>query len=173
MNLTEPTAEQCSTNARLPDVDGSPAYACWYPQMGGYVGKAVVVITPPANAGDYDTCFEAYVWHDGEFPFDEGGPVRHLHHCMPSQFVDFGELVLKLQGAPVQQRTVTLSQEQCERLISLVRTIAIHEVHSFRTSGVGCVHDGKQCRESSVIAIKATDEIRQMLGLTEDRTDVQ
>ena len=53
----------------------------------------------------YDQCFEVYVWHDGEFPFDdsgdrgENGPA-HLHHCMPSQFVEFGNLVLKLQGKP-------------------------------------------------------------------------
>ncbi len=100
-----PTPEQCSTGARVEDFDGSPAYACWYPQMGGYVGRAVVVITPcGTGAGDeiVDHCFEAFVWHDGDFPFDQSdemgrGPVRHLHHCMPSQFIQFGEFVLKKQ----------------------------------------------------------------------------
>lgn len=99
----EPTPDQCSQGSRVADVDGMPAYACWYPQMGGYVGKCVVVITPDDNQGSYETpatdrCFEAYVWHDGSFPFKDkdGQPVR-LHHCMPSQFQNFSEFVLEKQ----------------------------------------------------------------------------
>ena len=38
----EPTSEQCNDHARVPDFNGNECYACWYPQMGGYVGKAVV-----------------------------------------------------------------------------------------------------------------------------------
>jgi len=71
--------------------------ACWYPQMGGFTSCCVVVTSGA------DSCFSAYVWHDGEFPFDDGsesGPVRHIHHCMAEQFVNFGELVLKLQATP-------------------------------------------------------------------------
>ncbi len=95
----EPTPEQCSTGAKLDDFDGCAAYACWYPQMGGYVGKCVVVI-PPDDQGDYDRCFDAYVWHDGAFPFSKDDPDRspvRLHHCVPSQFVRFGEFVVRLQ----------------------------------------------------------------------------
>jgi hypothetical protein len=84
----------------MADVDGYPAYACWYPQMGGYVGRCVVVITPDGNGdeGVTDRCFEAYVWHDGDFPFnnDMGSP-NHIHHCMPSQFQGFAEFVLDKQ----------------------------------------------------------------------------
>lgn len=94
---TEPTSEQCSQNARVADVNGRPAFACWYPQMGGYVGKAVVL---PGwdDRNEEPDCFEAYVWHNGEFPFDEGdgrSPAR-LHHCMPQQFTEFGEWVAKV-----------------------------------------------------------------------------
>lgn len=92
----EPTPEQCTANARVADFAGMPAYATWYPQMGGYVGKAVVV---PDSGG----CFEAYIWHDGEFPFkgsgdytDETREPVNLHHCMAEQFIEFGELMRKL-----------------------------------------------------------------------------
>jgi hypothetical protein len=91
MNYKEPTPEQCSTHADL----GDGWIAIWYPQMGGYVGRAVVKYS-------YNSCFEAYVWHDGEFPFDGEdiyGDVRlprHLHHCDPDQFISFGEQVKRL-----------------------------------------------------------------------------
>jgi len=94
----EPTSEQCENNERMKDVNHRPAYACWYPQMGGYVGKCVVVLGN--TNGKRDDCFDVYIWHDGEFPFSGEGvgcPVE-LHHCMPSQFVTFGKLVLLLQG---------------------------------------------------------------------------
>lgn len=89
----EPTPEQCSANARLPAFDDRPAFACWYPQMGGYVGKAVVVV---GEGG----CFDAFVWHDGTFPFNgeyhDGNPAR-LHHCSPDQFIEFGNAVKRMQ----------------------------------------------------------------------------
>ena len=90
-----PTPEECSANARLPDVWGLPAFACWYPQMGGYVGRAVIIL-------ESNTCFGVYVWHDGAFPFDgdsrEGGAKpAFLHHCNPDQFIEFGTLVGRLQ----------------------------------------------------------------------------
>lgn len=94
----EPTPDQCSERTRFA-WDGFQAMACWYPQMGGYVGKCVVV-----NASDPDAdCFDAYVWHDGAFPFSDDGegerrqPVR-IHHCIADQFIGFGNAVLKLQG---------------------------------------------------------------------------
>lgn len=103
----EPTADQCSANARVEDWNGEPAYACWYPQMGGYGSFAVVVPGPvrTANQGAEGAagCFEAFVWHDGEFPFsgEDGGTRRpvHLHHCDPVQFIEFGEWVAGLTEA--------------------------------------------------------------------------
>jgi hypothetical protein len=91
---TEPTAEDCTARRQvLVYVDGTEVlgYACWYPQMGGYVGKCVVV---PGG------CFGAYVWHDGEFPFNDlhDGPPAHLHHCDPTQFIEFGQFVAGLPG---------------------------------------------------------------------------
>lgn len=89
----EPTSEQCDACARLGNFNSKPSYACWYPQMGGYVGKAVVVVDSP--------CFEAWVWHNGEFPFS--GEYEHmvsptrLHHCDPTQFTGFGTFVATKQ----------------------------------------------------------------------------
>ena len=108
----EPTAEQCSKREQVEDFNSCKAFACWYPQMGGYVGKAVVVLEGGLRAGAFlsggdreqeDGCFNAFVWHDGEFPFGGEGdrnPAR-IHHCMPSQFVEFGELVQCLQSGRV------------------------------------------------------------------------
>lgn len=87
----EPTDEQCSAGAAVPTPDGWLAFATWYPQMGGYVGKAVVVFG--ATPAKDEACFEVWVWHDGEFPFAEGRRPAQLHHCDPEQFVRFGELV--------------------------------------------------------------------------------
>lgn len=66
-------------------------FACWYPQMGGYVGKCVV-----EPMGGPDDCFEAFVWHDGEFPFstEYGDRVAVLHHCSAAQFVKFGQGII-------------------------------------------------------------------------------
>ena len=96
--MIEPTAEQCSEHAVMTLDDGRTGYACWYPQMGGYVGKCVIA--------EDDGCFEAWVWHDGDFPFggdepDGWGEIRsprHLHHCNPDQFIGFGQTVNRLLG---------------------------------------------------------------------------
>ena len=87
MRPTEPTGEQCTARHRF-IFDGRRAVACWYPQMGGYCSKAVLV--------DHGGCFQAYVWHDGEFPFGDGRAPRELHHCDPQQFIDLGELAAGL-----------------------------------------------------------------------------
>ena len=99
--LREPTGDQCNSNEKIGvSSDGHwHLYACWYPQMGGYCGAAIIAVEPGARPG---SCFEVYVWHDGEFPFNDDddmgrGPVRHLHHCMAEQFINFGETVLKIQ----------------------------------------------------------------------------
>jgi hypothetical protein len=91
--VREPTGEECSQRA---DIDGI-GQACWYPQMGGYVAKCVIV--------SLGHCFDAFVWHDGTFPFDSkqvcdaewgDGKTRQpakIHHCDPAQFMQFGEEV--------------------------------------------------------------------------------
>ncbi len=85
----KPTADECSTHASIPVYEGLTGIACWYPQMGGYTSECVVVF---ATEGGPDRCFEAFVWHDGEFPFETGNP-REIHHCRARQFVAFGEFV--------------------------------------------------------------------------------
>lgn len=97
----EPTAEQCSAKAHL----GDGYYALWYPQMGGYIGKAVVW------RDGTDGCLEMWVWHDGEFPFTDGDTdgwtdkpksPAHLHHCDAEQFRrladDIEEIAAKAEG---------------------------------------------------------------------------
>lgn len=92
--VPEPSTDQCTANSPITLPDGRTGYAIWYPTMGGYVGRAVV-------APD-DGCFEAWVWHDGEFPFSGSDPYResgtpnHLHHCSADAFVTFGQTVERL-----------------------------------------------------------------------------
>lgn len=98
----EPTPEQCSQNDRVFQDDGKVGYAIWYPQMGGYVGKAVAVLTR-----GWPECFDVYVWHDGAFPFVGKGTTcavcdnkiannpMVIHHCDANDFIRFGQA---LQG---------------------------------------------------------------------------
>jgi hypothetical protein len=90
--MKEPTSEQCSEHEIVDRGDGWTAVAIWYPQMGGYVGKCVVRF-----GNEPQSCFDAWVWHDGEFPFgtSAGDPVQ-IHHCDPEQFVRFGDTVRRL-----------------------------------------------------------------------------
>lgn len=81
--MREPTGKECETSAAYED-ENVRGFCTWYPQMGGYVGKCVV---QPLGG-----CFEVYVWHDGEFPFEGNSPVE-LHHCDADQFIRFGALV--------------------------------------------------------------------------------
>lgn len=81
--------------------DGSKVrFWTYYPQMGGYHGKAVVTFDLTTNCtDDVSGCFDASVFHDGDFPFDEAGgrsPAR-IHHCSAEQFVDFGLQVIEAQ----------------------------------------------------------------------------
>ncbi|MCW6003883.1 hypothetical protein K1W54_04705 [Micromonospora sp. CPCC 205371] len=84
--IREPTSEQCSANTRFDLGNGQVAYATWWPQMGGYVGKCLVVV---------GGCFDVYIWHDGQFPFRgegprSGQPVK-IHLDDPDQWIRFGE----------------------------------------------------------------------------------
>jgi hypothetical protein len=100
----EPTSDQCNAHARLPDMDGKAAFAVWYPQMGGYCSKCIVLLDIANSPGHIGCCFDVWIWHDGAFPFsDDGDPEGRspvfLHHCGADQFVSFGELILKLETA--------------------------------------------------------------------------
>ncbi len=98
----EPTGDQCNDKALVFEDEYSFGYAMWYPQMGGYVGKAIIILDKKwTDGGHYRVggCFEAYVWHDGEFPFSEDdGQPAHIHHCDPEQFIRFGQDVLTLNN---------------------------------------------------------------------------
>lgn len=93
IDFEPPTCEQCEANEKVFENETHSAFACWYPQMGGYISKAVIYFEK-GIAG----CFDAYVWHDGDFPFDDKYP-RVLHHCEADQFIRFGREVLAMQGA--------------------------------------------------------------------------
>lgn len=67
-------------------------FAIWYPQMGGYSGKAVVRPLP-------EGCFDMWIWHAGEFPLSDGevSSPFHLHHCDAEQFIRFGQQVQSIE----------------------------------------------------------------------------
>lgn len=92
--LREPTADECDRNVEMSRRDGRVGFAAWYPQMGGYCGKAVVLVIDEEVHTD---CFDVLVWHDGDFPFSDGKPVE-LHHCSPDQFIQFGTRVKELMS---------------------------------------------------------------------------
>ncbi len=104
MDVKEPTAEQCSAKDKVYEDESRVGYAIWYPQMGGYVGKAVALLdkewSETENGARMGGCFDVLVWHDGEFPLrgeDGEQPVR-LHHCNPEQFIEFGKEVADLNA---------------------------------------------------------------------------
>lgn len=97
----EPTSEACNRRERITVCINGRAvtgYAAWYPQMGGYCGKALAVPNDPESRG----CVDVFVWHDGEFPFcgSEQAP-REIHHCDASQFAEFSTFLRAVSGSPV------------------------------------------------------------------------
>lgn len=102
----EPTCEQCIRNDRVFEDKYRVGYAIWYPQMGGYVGRAIAVLDKKWAQRDDGAamggCIDVLVWHDGEFPFGEGGP-REIHHCDPEQFIQFGKKLKELNDAGKQE----------------------------------------------------------------------
>lgn len=93
----EPTGDECYAEKIVPEFG---MYAAWYPQMGGYSAKCWI----EASDGE-DGCFDAWVYHDGTFPFDSkqvfddewGQPQMRqpakIHHCSATQFIEFGSAV--------------------------------------------------------------------------------
>lgn len=106
LRLKEPTAEQCTANDKIAETDSKVAYAIWYPQMGGYVGRAIAVFEK-----NEDTCVDVFIWHDGEFPFGDGPPVE-IHHCCPEQFVEFGTRLITLMA--LSQPTLKELQDEAD-----------------------------------------------------------
>lgn len=103
---TLPTGDQCNDHEQVFETDEKVGYAIWYPQMGGYVGKAVAVMEKRWTEDGDDLlcpgCIDVYVWHDGDFPFgqdrnDGRVPIR-IHHCDPEQFVEFGQTLARLNA---------------------------------------------------------------------------
>ncbi len=88
--MREPTAQECTDHAQVGE-----GVAAWYPQMGGYTGKAVVV-----PVGDGSGCCDVHVWHDGGFPFGDGEKPVSLHHCNGRQFIEFGMFLAGLAAVP-------------------------------------------------------------------------
>lgn len=83
-----PTSEECNTKA---EVDGGRAF--WFPQLGGYVGRAVARVDK--------CCVDVWVWHDGQFPFaEECRSPAHLHMDDGHEWKAFGEFLDALQDAP-------------------------------------------------------------------------
>lgn len=99
--MKRPTYAEAHQHAPVQLNDGRTGFAGWYPQMGGYSGLCVAV---PSDGDGVDV----FVWHDGEFPFDDDatdgwgeprGPVE-LHHCDPGHFVVFGKWLESLVADP-------------------------------------------------------------------------
>ena len=99
--MKDPTSKHCSNRDVVFEDEYKIGYACWYPQMGGYVGKCVALFDKGwkeyGNNSAQGGCVDVFVWHDGEFPFSENDGIPHeLHHCSPKQFIDFGKFLLKI-----------------------------------------------------------------------------
>ncbi len=94
-NIKAPSDDQIRDNAKVAEDEHEVAYACWYPQMGGYGGKCVVIFSKQSD--ELVPCFDALVWHNGKFPFGDDRAPREIHHCSARQFVEFGKCVQKLQ----------------------------------------------------------------------------
>ena len=102
--IAEPAAAQCSANAPV-TAGGRTGFACWYPSMGGYAAKAIVLHEDDDCTEEThgDCGIDVAIWHNGDFPFSgeftdvPSNPVV-LHHCSAADFIHFGELVARLLG---------------------------------------------------------------------------
>lgn len=145
LKVRAPTPEECNTNAAIDVGDKCQAIAAWYPQMGGYAGKCVVLRMAE--------CFDVFVWHDGEFPFDESGspgrPPAELHHCDPEQFIKFGMLVqarLFPERPPTVQRLPRLPVRESGRCFAWIveEGEATGRWHDFEPSSAAELHVGER-----------------------------
>lgn len=146
-----PTADQCATHAVVFRQGPTVGYALWYPQMGGYVGKAVALLDTHAGpvldtTATQGGCVDVLVWHDGEFPFgpDDEAP-RLLHHCDPDQFVHFGETLARLQADQPSGATEALPVTAVAPLL--------HEAQAAAPGGVGALEARAVAAEARVAAL--------------------
>ena len=100
--VKEPTTDQCSEEQKVYESEHKVGFALWFPQLGGYHGKAVALFDKnwkemPSGSRS-GGCVDIYVWHDGEFPFG-GGKPRELHLCDPEQFIQLGQTLKKLNDS--------------------------------------------------------------------------
>lgn len=98
-----PSPQQCSNREKVITHDGRMGTALWFPQMGGYGGRAVAIVHA-IDADDPDNGeMNLLVWHDGEFPFQgfcphcatDRQPVE-IHLCDPEQWVELGKTLLAI-----------------------------------------------------------------------------
>ena len=87
--MRPPTADEIR-NESIVNFDGLDYKAFWFPQLGGYCGKAWLDVRDENN----NDCFDVYLYHDGAFPFDDKDPVN-LHFCDVDQIKDFYKFVQK------------------------------------------------------------------------------
>lgn len=99
MDIDQPTDKQCDALEVVFQNEHKIGYAIWYPQRGGYAGKAVAIVDKAwrehPNGTREGGCIDVLVWHDGEFPFGDGNP-QEIHHCDPYQFIEFGHSLVYL-----------------------------------------------------------------------------
>lgn len=92
-----PTAEECEKKEPVSwqnEIGRTfRGFACWYPQMSGSVARCVVLVGVDFDVDGLPGGFDAFIWHDGEFPFAEDRHPIKLHHCSATQFVEFGNTV--------------------------------------------------------------------------------
>lgn len=103
IKVPTPTAIQCTAHVKVYESAEKVGYAIWYPQMGGYVGKAVAVMDKEwgqrPDLGRVGGCVDLLVWHDGKFPFyDRNKNPTEIHLCDPGQFIAFGEALVQLNN---------------------------------------------------------------------------
>jgi hypothetical protein len=69
--------------------------------MGGYVGRAWLALSAHSSAAepdDDDDGFDAYVFHDGDFPRDD--TTTSFHHCSADQFRRLADVVDAARKGP-------------------------------------------------------------------------
>ena len=96
----EPTSVQC-TSHRVIEFEGHRYMAIWYPQMGGYGSHCLIDLDADGDLSQPDRCFDAIIWHDGEFPIGGSESPSVLHHCRAQQFIDFGTTVLQALNSTI------------------------------------------------------------------------
>lgn len=99
-SVARPTSEECDKRDIVYDSEAKYGVASWYPQMGGYASRCVVVLDKEHSRSldgyTLGGCIDIAIWHDGMFPTDDDRPSQWLHVCDPWQWVrffhDFGTL---------------------------------------------------------------------------------